>query len=636
MDVSGGELQELTAGQLGVWNAQQLEPDSAVFNVGEYVDIRGHLDVDVFAEALRHTLAEAEAYRLRLRVVDGVPRQYVHPVGDQPLQVIDLSATPDPQAVAQDAMRSSIARRTELTDAPLSSHILFVLGQRRFLWYQQLHHVVVDAYSFSLFVSAVADAYDALSAGRRPISGELEPVSALIDADRDYRGSERQRRDREFWSATLTDLPETGRPRLRHPRLPSAVGRHLRPIDAPAAASLRAAAAGFGTSLGGLAVAAGGLHQYRMTGERDIVLGVSALGRETGGELAAVGMATNVLLVRVRIDPRESHGDFVRRIARTVHTAARHQRYRYEDVLRDLRAVDRPQLFQLSVNVMSFEYPVRFGDCTAVARIVSSGPTYDQQVNLYDRAGVAELAVESEVNRDLHDDATAEDLAHRYVMALRALTEAAPDEPIGRISLLGDEERRRILVDWNATARPVPERVVTVHGLFEAQVVRSPDAVAVVGDGVELTYAELDARANRLARYLAAQGVGVESVVGVVMERGVDVVVALLGVLKAGAAYLPIDPQYPVDRIALMLADSNAALVLGTREVLDDLPAGQVRMVAVDEPSVAAVIAGCPDSAPGVVVDPGGLAYVIYTSGSSGVPKGVGVVHGGAVNLAVA
>ncbi|MFI6627129.1 amino acid adenylation domain-containing protein, partial [Streptomyces sp. NPDC050528] len=636
MVVSGGELRELMAGQSGVWNAQQLEPDSAIFNVGEYVDIRGALDVGTFAEALRRALAEADAYRLRFTVVDGVPRQYVAPPLDPALQVVDLSAEPDPEAAAQDAMRSSIGRRMELTDAPLSSHTLFVLGQRRFFWYQQLHHLVVDAYSLSLFALAVADNYDALSAGRRPNTGEREPVSVLIDADRDYRGSERQRRDRAFWSAMLSDLPDAGRSGPHPQRLPSAVLRHLRPIEAHGAASLRAAAAGFGTSLGGLAVAAGGLHQYRMTGERDLVLGVSALGRESESELAATGMATNVLPVRVRIDPRESRGDYVRRIARTVHTAARHQRYRYEDVLRDLKAVDRPQLFQLSVNVMSFEYPVRFGDCSAVARIVSSGPTYDQQVNLYDRLGVAGLTVETEVNRDLHDDSTAENLARRYVMALRELTDAEPDEPVGRGSLLDDEERRRILVDWNATTRPTPDRSATAHGLFEAQVLRTPDAPAVVADGAELTYAELDARANRVAQYLRGIGVGAESVVAVVMERGVDVVVALLGVLKAGAAYLPVDPQYPADRIALMLADSRAAVVLGTLDVLDDLPAGRVRTVAVDDPSVAAVIAACPDTRPSAFVGAAGLAYVIYTSGSTGVPKGVGVTHAGAVNLAVA
>ncbi|MBE1489196.1 non-ribosomal peptide synthetase [Plantactinospora soyae] len=633
--VSEGELHELMAGQLGVWNALQLEPESAVFNVGEYLDLRGDLDVDLFAEALRRALDEADAYRLRFRLVGGVPRQYVAAAADPALQVVDLSAEPDPQAAAQAAMRADIGRRIALIDAPMFRHTLFVLGQRHFLWYQRLHHLVVDGYSFALFASAVAGNYDALSAGRSATGGALEPVSVLLDADRDYRGSARQRQDREFWSAMLADLPDAGRPHGRHhQRLPSAVGRHLRPVDTRVAAEVRATAARFGTSVGGLAIAAAGLYQYRTTGERDLVLGVAALGRENESELAAVGMAANELPVRLGIDPRESRGDFVRRTARTVYAAARHQRYRYEDVLRDLKAVDGPSLFQLSVNVMSFEYPVRFGNCSATARTVSSGPTYDQQVNIYDRSGVVEIGVE--VNRDLHEEAVAETVARRYLSALRTFVDAAPDEPVGRSNLLDGDERRRVLVDWNAMTRPTADRPATVTALFEAEVVRAPDAVAVLGDGVELTYAELDARANRLARYLGGLGLGPESVVAVVMGRGADVVTALLGVLKAGAAYLPIDPQSPVDRIAFMLADSGAALLLGTEEVLDDLPAGRVRMVAVDEPAVRAAIAGQPDSSPGTTVEPAGLAYVIYTSGSTGTPKGVAVPHAGVVNLALA
>ncbi|MGW2052270.1 AMP-binding protein, partial [Streptomyces sp. NPDC001858] len=225
----------------------------------------------------------------------------------------------------------------------------------------------------------------------------------------------------------------------------------------------------------------------------------------------------------------------------------------------------------------------------------------------------------------------------RIVAVLSDAVRDGSDVALRAVDLLDARQRELLLVEWNDSAVEVVDS--TVHGLFEAQVVRSPDAVAVVGGGVELTYAELDVRANRVAGYLVDQGVGVESVVGVVMERGVDVVVALLGVLKAGAAYLPVDPQYPVDRIALMLADSGAGWVLTSvacESVAVESAPAQVAVTVVDEPSVAAAIAGCSGSAPSVVVDPEGLAYVIYTSGSSGVPKGVGVVHGGAVNLAVA
>ncbi|MEU4429046.1 AMP-binding protein, partial [Actinoplanes sp. NPDC024001] len=398
-----------------------------------------------------------------------------------------------------------------------------------------------------------------------------------------------------------------------------------------AAADLRASAAGLGTSVGGLAVAAGALYLHRLTGERDIVLGVPTLGRESAREFATLGMAANVLPVRLRIDPGESRRELVARTSRTVRAAMRHQRYRYEDVLRDLNAVDGAPLFPLSVNVMSFDYPVRFGDCTAIARTLCSGPTHDLRVNVYDRPGAGELTVEAEVNGDLYPETDAPTLAGRFVRALRALTDAAPDEPISTSSLLDAGEQRRVLIDWNPPAASAPDQPATAHGLFEEWVQRTPDAVAVVGDGVQLSYAELDARANQVAWYLRSVGVGPESVVALLLDRGVDFVAAVLGVWKAGAAYLPVDPRYPADRIAFMVADSGASLVV-TVSGLGTVPGAAT--VLLDDPGVQERMAGCAATAPSTEVSGDGLAYVIYTSGSTGVPKGVGLTHAGVVNLA--
>ncbi|MFD7034108.1 amino acid adenylation domain-containing protein, partial [Streptomyces sp. NPDC059917] len=201
------------------------------------------------------------------------------------------------------------------------------------------------------------------------------------------------------------------------------------------------------------------------------------------------------------------------------------------------------------------------------------------------------------------------------------------------VDVLEEVERRRVLVEWNETSAVVGE--VSVAGLFEAQVARTPDAVAVVGDGFEVSYAELDARANRLARYLVGRGVGPESVVGVCVERGVGFVVALLAVSKAGGAYLPIDPGYPAERIGFVLADSGAVCVVTQVSCAGVVPAGVVSVV-VDEVSVAGEIGSLVGSAPGVGVVSGQAAYVIYTSGSTGVPKGVVVSHVGVGSLVAA
>ncbi|WP_150130614.1 amino acid adenylation domain-containing protein, partial [Streptomyces sp. 150FB] len=229
---------------------------------------------------------------------------------------------------------------------------------------------------------------------------------------------------------------------------------------------------------------------------------------------------------------------------------------------------------------------------------------------------------------DLFAEATVEALADRLVRVLEAVV-ADPDQPVRAIDVLGEEERRRTLVAWNDTAHEVPE--ASLPELFRAQVTRTPDALAVISDGAELTYAELDARANRLAGHLVERGVGRERVVGLCLPRGLDMVVALFAVWKAGGAYVPLDPDYPVERLGYMVADSGAVAVLGTPETLKELPLDSVQVLLLDEiedmtPSVS--------NGPDAMVEPDQLAYVIYTSGSTGRPKGVAIPHRGVTNLA--
>ncbi|MFC3578473.1 amino acid adenylation domain-containing protein [Streptomyces yaanensis] len=221
----------------------------------------------------------------------------------------------------------------------------------------------------------------------------------------------------------------------------------------------------------------------------------------------------------------------------------------------------------------------------------------------------------------------------RLVSALEDALEGGPKTPLAALDVLDAGERRRVLVEWNDTDTVVPRALVP--GLFAEQVARTPDVPAVVCEGELVSYRELDARANRLARYLTGLGVGAESVVGLCLPRGVDMVVALLAVWKAGGAYLPVDPEYPAERIAFMLADARVAVVVGTEDILDELPAVRVPMVAVDDPQVAAVVSSMSGQGLEVEVLPGQLAYVIYTSGSTGTPKGVAVTHGGLANYAV-
>ncbi|GLY85085.1 hypothetical protein Airi02_030140 [Actinoallomurus iriomotensis] len=380
-------------------------------------------------------------------------------------------------------------------------------------------------------------------------------------------------------------------------------------------------------------ITAAAVYRHRATGERDVVIGLPVHGLPDRRRAFAPATTANNLPIRLRVAPETTVADLVAQTNTAVREGLRHQRYRYEDTIRDLRLARGVSLCDVHVNVMSFAYPHMFGGCAVTGHNLSAGAIDGTRVNLYDRPGEPGFQVDVDVNLDVHEPTAARRVHRRILTILEHLATVEPDERVGRLSLPGDESRR-LPADWNETAAEVPYTVLPE--LFADRVARTPDAVAVASDEARLTYAELDERANRLAHHLNGLGVGPESVVAVAMSRGVELIVALVAVWKAGAAYLPIDTAYPRERIGFMLADSHAAVLLGQEELLDELPVGNLLTVAVDSPRLRAALDRAPATDPGVVPRPDGLAYVIYTSGSTGTPKAVMLTHAGGVNLAAA
>ena len=433
------------------------------------------------------------------------------------------------------------------------------------------------------------------------------------------------------WRDALAGLEAATRVAAHDPgRAPIVPEQTTLALDETLTAALTLAARRQGLTLNTLIQAAWAILLGRMTGRDDVVFGVTVAGRppEIAGIERMVGLFINTLPLRIKLPPAKSLATILREVQESQSSLIAHQHLGLAEIQ------GLAGLGDLFDTLVVFEsYPVDRDALAADAGGLRLGDVSGRDATHYPLSLAAipgeRLQLRLDYRPDLFERADVDAMAGRLVRLLEAATTDA-DQPIGTLDILGSGERRTILSDWNDTARAVPS--ATLPELFAAQAAKTPDAVAVVFEDTSLTYSELDARSNQLAHHLRAFGVGPEVVVGLCVERSLEMLVALLGILKAGGAYLPLDPDYPAERLAFMLEDARATLLLTHSALIDRLPAHDARVVRLDAEWSA--IAAQPTTAPASGLQPQNTGYVIYTSGSTGTPKGVSVTHGGIPNLA--
>ncbi|MFF4266233.1 amino acid adenylation domain-containing protein [Streptomyces virginiae] len=642
----------LTDAQLGVWFAQARDPHNTAFNTGEYVELTGPLDAGRFTAAVRAAVEATESLRLRFHTrADGEVRQRVVPADESAweLRHVDVSAEPDPEAAADDLIRRQLAAPMAVdAEGPLFDQVLFTLGPGRHRWFQQVHHLLLDGYGLRLVARRVADAYN--GAGT---PAEADDLAALVDAESAYRASRGHARDRAYWLTSWADRPEaptlgTG-PVARGDAPAAAEGGAVplrRTVFLPAAVQegLDALARTAQTGWQVAALAAVALYTRRLTGAGEAVLGLPVTNRRSSRARRTPAMLTNVPPLRVPARPDTDLTGLVTEVRDRVAEVLRHQGYPYAELRRELGllAQDRP-LHSIVANIMPFDHGLDFEGIEAQVHPVSTGPVEDLKFSVYERPGGAGLRIDVEADALRHrEEEVAAHLA-RFTALLHSFATADPALPGGRLDVLAPGEHVQAAgeafapepsTDEPSTDEPsahepsTPDRPTTLPALFEAQAARTPQAVAVVDGHRQLTYRELDARANRLAHLLMARGAGPERTVALALPRSADLVVALLAVVKTGAAYLPLDPDYPAERLASMLADAGPSVIVATAATPVVAPDRTALVLLDDEPQ-----AGLPDTAPRTKHDPRHPAYVIYTSGSTGRPKGVVVTHHNVVRL---
>ncbi|MGJ7874794.1 amino acid adenylation domain-containing protein [Streptomyces rochei] len=636
---AGEQLLPLTAAQAGVWFAQALRPDSPIFRAAEYLEIHGPVDPALFEQALRHTTAEADALHIRFTDTEEGPRQLVGGEPDWQLSVVDVSGEDDPLGTAESWMRRNLRQRIDLTASPLFTQALFRVADDHWLWYHAYHHILIDGFGAALLVRRVADVYTALLSGTEIAPTSFTSVRALIDEDIAYRASEEFAADRDFWLTQCEGLPDPVALAPR-PLAPSAefVRRRAQLPDDVQDRLVRAAERA-GTATSRVLIAATVTYLHRMTGLTDIVLSLPVTARRSPRSHTAPGMTANVVPLRVVVDDTTTVGELLERVRVVLRGVSAHQCYRGEDLRRDLGLPrEHRRSFGPLLNILPFDYDLRFAGSRATAHNMSLRLVEDLAVSVYDRRDGGRVDVDFDAHHELFlpDELAAHQ--DRYVRFIGAFATflGEPTTPVGRLGLLGADELAALLPDPEPA--DYPSDVLTLAGLFERQVHKAPDAPAVEYEDTVLDYAELNRRANRLARLLISRGVGPEDRVALLLPRSAEFVVAVLAVVKAGAAFVPVDPDYPAARIEHILGDADPVCVLTHSRTHEVAGASTHTTITLDDPAVRADLSARADTD---LADAGRRpaalpAYVIYTSGSTGRPKGVLVTHAGIPGLAEA
>ncbi|WP_216205116.1 non-ribosomal peptide synthetase [Amycolatopsis aidingensis] len=628
MSHSSSSRLPLTAAQAGIWLAQRIDPDSAVYNIALRVELRGAVDLGRFAAAVRTAVTEAECLHVRIEAEGATPWQ--RPVPPRcTVPVLDLRAEPDPAAAAEEWMRRERSAPVDLSRPPLFAQALLRVGEERVWWYQRYHHTLLDGYGAVLIARRVGELYGGGSA--RPGDWAL---TRLTEADAAYRSSARFTADREHWAARLAGLPRPAA-LVRQAQAPAAELRRETVVLGPEhTGALRAVAARAGLRMSRLLVAAVAGYLHRFTGSQDVLLALPVPARTDAASLTVPGMVSNVLPLRLRARPENTITELMAAADQEIRATREHSRYRGDDLARDL-GLDGGirELAGPTVNVLPPHGDVSFGAHEFSIEYLWTGPLNDLSVVVDQAQDGDRIIFHLDADAGVCDQAELAGHRDRLLRVLELLARD-PDRPLCSIELLAPAERARLLTEFAADPREAPE--LTWPAAFERQAARRPDAVAVVCERQRIGYAELDAAANRLARVLLARGVRAEDVVAVCLPRTPDLVVTLLAVLKTGAAYLPLDPDLPAERVRYLLSDSAARVLVTTRELgagSGEWDGGGGAYLALDDPRVAAELAAAADTSPGVPIALEQAAYLIYTSGSTGAPKGVLVTHDGIGSL---
>ncbi|HEX2208918.1 MAG TPA: amino acid adenylation domain-containing protein, partial [Longimicrobium sp.] len=629
----------LSFAQERLWFLDRLEPGSALYNVPAAVRLQGTVDAAALERALGEIVRRHEALRTTFAQAEGAPVQTIAPFTGFALPVEDLSSLEDADRAA--AMRRRVAEESarpfDLAAGPLFRAHLLRLADDEHVLMLNVHHIASDGWSLGVLFRELSALYETYRNGAEPVLAPLPVQYAdfAVWQREQLRGQALDRqlaywKDRLAGAPALLELP-TDRPR---PAAQTYRGAHV-PVEIPPelVERIERLQRGEGATLYMVLLGAFAALLSKYSGSEDVVVGSPIAGRTRRETEELIGFFANTLALRTDLSGDPAFREVLRRVREATLGAYDHQEVPFEQLVAELqpeRSLSHAPLFQVMLSLQTGDFAEAELAGVRATPVAAGGDTtkYDLVLTFAPdpRGGLKGSLTYS---TELFDRATVERMAAQLGRVLEQVS-IDPDLRLSGVQLVDDAERRRLLEEWSGTEIEHPFRGRCVHQLFAEQAARTPDAVAVVGGSERLTFRQLDEAANRLANHLVRLGVRTDARVGIFLERGEEMVAAVLGVLKAGGAYVPLDPGAPAERLARMLADAGACVLITREPLRASLPSSGIRVVSIDRQRDE--IANERATPPADAATPESLAYVIFTSGSTGTPRGVGVPHGAVSN----
>jgi len=624
----------LSFAQSRLWFLYQLEGATGTYNMTGALSLSGPLQVEALKQALGSIIQRHEPLRTRFQTVDGVPVQVIDPYPVWELAMVNLAGK---ETEAEKLAYQESQTPFDLTQSPLLRVKLLKLQPEKHILLINMHHIISDGWSIGVFIRELSHLYGAFVAGKEPTL----PILPIQYADfavwqREWLQGKVLAAQLEYWKQQLADAPPllelpTDRPR---PAIQTFQGKTERFwLDSKLTQELKALSQQSGCTLFMTLLAAFAVVLSRYSGQTDIVIGSAIANRNRREIEGLIGFFVNTLALRLDLSEKPSFATFLKQVQTVTQDAYEHQDLPFEMLVEELqleRKLDRNPLVQVGFilqNAANEAWKLPGLTIEEMSWELDSA-RLDLEVHLSEvNDGLTGLCC---YNIDLFDGSMIARLLEHFQNLLRAII-VNPQESVSLLPLLSKQEQKQLLVDWNQTQADYPKDTC-IHQLFEAQVERTPDAIAVVFEEQSLTYTELNHRANQLAYYLRTLGVGAEVLVGISLERSLEMIIGLLAILKAGGAYLPLAPDYPIERLQFMLEDSQVSFLITQRSLLAVLPPSQANVICLDE--IEEQVSQYPQDNLQSELTSSNLANVIYTSGSTGKPKGVMVEHRGLVNLA--